>query len=110
MATCDLLELLGQKPTNFLDLSGQVYHEMISSALVMMEKDENVDSILINVFCGHLPADKIAMVIKDNKSKNYLTKPVICRFKGHNAELANQILDDLNDPYVITESEYEASC
>jgi len=39
MATCDFLELLGEKPTNFLDLSGQAYHEKISAALVMMEKD-----------------------------------------------------------------------
>ena len=68
MATCDFLELLGQRPANFLDLSGQAYHEKVSAALVMMEKDEDVDSILINVFCGHLPADKIASVIKDNRA------------------------------------------
>ena len=57
-----------------------------------MEKDEDVDSIIINVFCGQLPADKIAMVVKEAVTFKYVTKPIICRILGHRAEVANQIL------------------
>lgn len=89
MATCDFLEYLGERPTNFLDLQGQAYHEKIQAALIMMEKDEDVDSIMLNVFCGQLSADKIAVVIKDNLMKKYIQKPIVCRIKGHNADVAN---------------------
>ena len=75
-----------------------------------MEKDQDVDSILINVFCGQLPADKIAAVIHDNRLKNYISKPIVCRIKGHNADSATKRLNDMNDPLIITEQDLQASC
>jgi succinyl-CoA synthetase beta subunit len=35
-----------------MDLGGQAYHEKVTHALVLMEKDENVDSIFLNMYCG----------------------------------------------------------
>jgi succinyl-CoA synthetase beta subunit len=52
MASNDLLNLFGAKPSNFMDLGGQAYHEKVTHALVLMEKDENVDSIFLNMYCG----------------------------------------------------------
>lgn len=52
LATCDLLAIHGAKASNFLDLGGQAYHEKVTSSLVLMEKDEHVDSIMINMYCG----------------------------------------------------------
>lgn len=36
MATMDMLYMHGAKCANFLDLGGQVYHEKIMNALVLM--------------------------------------------------------------------------
>jgi succinyl-CoA synthetase beta subunit len=57
-----------------------------------MEKNENIDSILINMYCGQLPADKVAMVVKEAFEKNYCTKPIVCRIKGTFSTEANEIL------------------
>ena len=61
----------------------------------MMEKNENIDSILLNMYCGQLPADKVAWVIKEAHEKSYVTKPMVCRIKGTNATEANQIIQAL---------------
>ena len=92
MATSDLLAIHGAKASNFLDLGGQAYHEKVTSSLVLMEKDADVDSILINMYCGQLPADKVAVVIRDAFEKNYCTKPIVCRIKGNMAADANKII------------------
>ena len=52
MASADLLSLYGAQAANFLDIGGQAYHEKITAALALMEKDADVDAIFINVFAG----------------------------------------------------------
>ena len=92
MATCDYLESIGSKPSNFTDLGGSAYHEKVTHALILMEKDDDVDSIFINMFCGQLSGDKIAVVVKEAIEKKYCSKPIICRIKGSFADEANAIL------------------
>lgn len=55
----------------------------------MMEKNENINSILINMYCGQLPADKVAVVVKEAFEKKYCTKPIVCRIKGTYSSEAN---------------------
>ena len=66
-----------------------------------MEKDVDVDCIMINMYCGQLPADKVAVVIREAFEKNYCTKPIVCRIKGNMAADANQILRDLKSDKVV---------
>ena len=67
----------------------------------MMEKDEHVDSILINMYCGQLPADKVAVVVKEAFEKGYCTKPIVCRIKGTHATEANQIIEALPTERIV---------
>ena len=57
-----------------------------------MQKNEDTDAIIVNMYCGQLPADKVAVVIRDAFEKNYCTKPIVCRIKGTNSEEANAII------------------
>lgn len=107
MATNDLLSQYGAKAANFLDLGGQAYHEKVTSSLVMMEKNENIDSILINMYCGQLPADKVAVVVKEAFEKNYCTKPLVCRIKGTHSTEANEILRSMSNDMVICEQDLD---
>jgi succinyl-CoA synthetase beta subunit len=88
---------------NFLDLGGQAYHEKVTSSLVMMEKNESVDSILINMYCGQLPADKVAVVIKEAFEKNYCNKPIVCRIKGTLSDDANAIIKAIPTDKIVCE-------
>ena len=71
----------------------------------MMEKNENINSILINMYCGQLPADKVAVVIKEAYEKKYCTKPMVCRIKGTNSNDANQIIQSLPTSTIVCEQD-----
>jgi len=51
MATGDYLASIGAKPANFLDIQGDSSHSKVLSALQLLNDDEQVDSIIVNVFC-----------------------------------------------------------
>ena len=106
MATNDLLAHHGAKSSNFLDLGGQAYHEKVTASLVIMEKNEDTDAIIVNVYCGQLPADKIAVVIREAFEKKYVTKPIVCRIKGTNANDANKILVEMKHPKIHCVSDF----
>ena len=65
LATNDALRLYGAAPACFVDMGGQAYHEKITATLSLLEKDEAVDAIFINMFCGQLNADKVSVVVRD---------------------------------------------
>uniref|UniRef100_A0A7S3CMP5 ATP-citrate synthase/succinyl-CoA ligase C-terminal domain-containing protein n=1 Tax=Strombidium rassoulzadegani TaxID=1082188 RepID=A0A7S3CMP5_9SPIT len=95
MATCDVIASMGGRPANFLDLQGSAYHEKISASLILMDSDKTVDSIFINMYCGQLPADKMAVVVKEAYAKSYCTKPITVRLKGTNSEEALSIIQSI---------------
>ena len=64
MAMMDLLEAMGGKPANFLDLGGRVIHEQIREMLNLMEFDSGIKTIFINNFGGMSSCIKMASVIK----------------------------------------------
>ena len=49
------------------------------------------------------------MVVKENRVKKYTTKPIICRIKGRNAEIANSILEEMNADRIITELDFQTT-
>ena len=82
MASMDLLTLYGGAPANFLDVGGQAYHEKVTAALILMQKDADVDAIFINTFSGIVPADKISSVTHEAVKKGWVSKPIIIRMQG----------------------------
>lgn len=109
MASMDLLTLYGGKPANFMDLGGQAYHEKATAALILMQKDEEVDAIFINTYSGIVPADKISVVVREAVQKGWVTKPIVCRLKGSFAEGATKMLRELDCPTVYVIDDLDAA-
>jgi len=82
LAQMDTIRLFGGEPANFLDLGGGATHEQIIEALKLLEKDENIEVIVINIFGGILSCDMIASSILLAIEEVTPTKPIILRLKG----------------------------
>lgn len=61
-------------------------------ALRLLNNDPEVKSILINIFGGILRCDLLVNSIIKATEKYNLTKSIVLRLKGTNAELANDII------------------
>ena len=98
MATMDIIKLSGGFPANFLDVGGTVDKERVAEAFKIILSDENVKSVLINIFGGIVRCDVVASGIVSAVSEVGVDIPVIVRLKGNNSDEAKQILaeSDLN--------------
>ena len=98
MATMDIIKLSGGFPANFLDVGGTVDKERVAEAFKIILSDEQVKSILINIFGGIVRCDVVALGIVSAVSEVGVDIRVIVRLKGNNSEEAKQILSesDLN--------------
>lgn len=61
MATMDLIKQFDGAPANFLDVGGKATDKEIVAALTIMDKDPNVEAILVNIFAGIARCDTIAL-------------------------------------------------
>ena len=86
MASLDLIQLHGGKAANFSDLGGDAYEEKITNCFIILQKDEEVDSIYINIFCGQFFATKFVKVMLDIIDNGICTKPIVCRLKGYKSK------------------------
>ena len=94
MTTLDLVDHYGGKPANFLDVGGGAKAERITNALDMVFSDENVDSVVFNIFGGITRGDEVARGINEALSTmDEIPKPVIVRLAGTNWEEGMEILD-----------------
>ena len=103
MATMDIIKLSGGDPANFLDVGGSANVETVKNGFRIILEDENVQTILINIFGGIVRCDRVANgVIEAVKDPEIAEKvadvPIIVRLQGTNAEEAKKIIDgsDLN--------------
>lgn len=63
MATMDTIKLKGGEPANFLDIGGTASHEQIFEAIKLLENDDEIATILINIYGGIMKCDMIASSI-----------------------------------------------
>ena len=99
MATLDLVEFYGGAPANFLDIGGGAKAERVANALDMVFADENVDSVVFNIFGGITRGDEVARGINEALERfDDIPKRVVVRLAGTNAEAGMEILNtDLVD-------------
>ena len=99
MATLDLVDHYGGQPANFLDIGGGAKAERVANALDMVFSDENVDSVVFNIFGGITRGDEVAMGINEALERfDEIPKRVVVRLAGTNAEEGMEILNtDLVD-------------
>lgn len=74
---------------------------------MLLEKDEDVDAIWLNMFCGQLPADKVGLVIREAVEKKYVTKPMVCRIHGRHSDEANEIIRQLKLNNIVCVADFD---
>jgi succinyl-CoA synthetase beta subunit len=99
MATLDLVDHYGGAPANFLDIGGGAKAERVANALDMVFSDENVDSVVFNIFGGITRGDEVAKGINEALERfDEIPKRVVVRLAGTNAAEGMEILNtDLVD-------------
>lgn len=101
MATLDLVDQVGGRAANFLDVGGGADSKTLSSALELILSDGRARSVLINIFGGITRCDLVAEGIVDALSRMKVNVPVVVRLAGTNVEEGRRILIETNDPRVV---------
>ena len=60
MSTVDIVNQVGGKPANFLDIGGGANADVMAGALEVINNDPNVRSIFINIFGGITKGEEVA--------------------------------------------------
>ncbi|MEY9215248.1 ADP-forming succinate--CoA ligase subunit beta [Thermobifida halotolerans] len=110
MSTLDVVAYAGEerggvKPANFLDIGGGASAEIMANGLEIILGDPSVKSVFVNVFGGITACDAVAngivqaLELLEARGED-VTKPLVVRLDGNNAELGRSILNDRNHPAV----------
>ncbi len=92
MATMDIIKHYGGNPANFLDVGGSAEDYQMVEAIKLLNNDPEVDAIFINIFGGILKCDNLASSIISAAEEIQLSKPIILRLKGTNADRAREMI------------------
>jgi succinyl-CoA synthetase beta subunit len=92
MSTCDVVNQVGGRPANFLDIGGGANAEIMASALEVINTDEKVKAIFINIFGGITRGEEVANGIVTALGRVDLRSPIVIRLDGTNAEQGREIL------------------
>ncbi|XP_030061926.1 succinate--CoA ligase [GDP-forming] subunit beta, mitochondrial [Microcaecilia unicolor] len=98
MATCDIIDLHGGKPANFLDLGGGVQESQVYQAFKLLSADPRVEAILVNIFGGIVNCAIIANGITKACRELELKVPLVVRLEGTNVHEAKRILNESGLP------------
>ena len=108
MSTLDVVayageEFGGTKPANFLDIGGGASAEVMANGLEVILSDAQVKSVFVNVFGGITACDAVAngivqafQLLADRGEA--VSRPLVVRLDGNNAELGRSILTEANLP------------
>ncbi|MDX3240049.1 ADP-forming succinate--CoA ligase subunit beta [Streptomyces sp. ME03-5709C] len=94
MSTLDVVAHHGGAPANFLDIGGGASAQVMADGLGVILSDPDVTSVLVNVFGGITACDAVADGIVRALDLVELTKPLIVRLDGNNAERGRAVLDE----------------
>ena len=108
MSTLDVVAYAGEahggvKPANFLDIGGGASAEVMANGLEIILGDPAVKSVFVNVFGGITACDAVAngiiqaFALLDSRGEA-VTKPLVVRLDGNNAELGRKLLDEARLP------------
>jgi succinyl-CoA synthetase beta subunit len=110
MSTLDVVAYAGEefggvKPANFLDIGGGASAAVMANGLEIVLGDPAVKSVFVNVFGGITACDEVARGILSafellEQRGETVTKPLVVRLDGNNAEEGRQILDSAANPLV----------
>ncbi len=94
MSTMDIIKLHGGEPANFLDVGGGASEQAVTEAFGIILSDDHVQGVLVNIFGGIMPCDRIARAIASAADKVGFNVPLVVRLEGTNVEPARKIIDE----------------
>ena len=103
MSTLDVVAQAGGEPANFCDVGGGADAEQISTALDIVTSNEQVESVLFNIFGGITRGDEVARGLLSAIEGTGITLPIVVRLDGTNAEEGLRILAENTPENVHTE-------
>ncbi len=103
MSTLDVVAQAGGEPANFCDVGGGADAEEISIALDIVTSNEQVRSVLFNIFGGITRGDEVARGLLAAIERTGITIPIVVRLDGTNAEEGRRILSENTPQNVHTE-------
>ncbi len=92
MSTVDIINQVGGKPANFLDIGGGTNAKVMAGAMEVINNDPNVRSIFINIFGGITKGEEVANGIVQALATVDISAPIVIRLDGTNAEQGREIL------------------
>lgn len=110
MSTLDVVAYAGEayggvKPANFLDIGGGASAAVMANGLEIVLSDPAVRSVFVNVFGGITACDEVAngivqaLAMLEERGEK-LTRPLVVRLDGNNAEAGRAILEKAAHPLV----------
>jgi succinyl-CoA synthetase beta subunit len=110
MSTLDVVAYAGEefggiRPANFLDIGGGASAQVMANGLEIVLSDPAVKSVFVNVFGGITACDAVANGIVQalellGERGEQVTKPLVVRLDGNNAEEGRRILDSAANPLI----------
>src|SRR5690242_11658246 len=110
MSTLDVVAYAGEefggiRPANFLDIGGGASAQVMANGLEIVLSDPSVRSVFVNVFGGITACDAVANGIVHalgllHERGEDVTKPLVVRLDGNNAEEGRRILDSAANPLI----------
>lgn len=92
MSTVDVVNQVGGKPANFLDIGGGANAEVMAGALEVINNDPGVKSILINIFGGITRGEEVANGIITALAEVDIAAPIVIRLDGTNSAQGRELL------------------
>jgi len=92
MSTVDVVNQVGGKPANFLDIGGGANADVMAGALEVINNDPNVKAIFINIFGGITRGEEVAEGIIEAMKRVSIDSPIVIRLDGTNAQEGRDML------------------
>ncbi|MFK8069209.1 MAG: malate--CoA ligase subunit beta [Gammaproteobacteria bacterium] len=109
MASMDMIQHSGGEPANFLDIGGGASAERTAKAFRLVLADDNVETVLVNIFAGINRCDWIAEGVVQAVQKIDLGVPLVVRLSGTNVEAGRKIIKDSGLDIIMADTLQEAA-
>ncbi|HEU4321524.1 MAG TPA: ADP-forming succinate--CoA ligase subunit beta [Roseiflexaceae bacterium] len=110
MSTLDVVNQVGGRAANFLDIGGGANATVVANALTVINTDPNVKAVLINIFGGVTRGDEVARGIIEAMGQVELKAPLVVRIDGTNATEGRAILaEHASDRLIVAPTMIEAA-
>ncbi len=110
MSTVDVVNQVGGKPANFLDIGGGANADVMAGALEVINNDPAVKAIFINIFGGITRGEEVANGIIEAMHRVDIDSPIVIRLDGTNADEGRAILEpNLSDKLMMEPTMLDAA-